>query len=147
MHQYHNVHGITVPSGGLGFTRKTLPQLGPTEKFVENLSKHNVKHHEVTVQADRLKPSQSEFSFDNVAAIMKQKLHTKSSIVISRDGFVIDGHHRWLAHYNKHEKIKAVMVDMPALEIIQLAKTFNSTSYKELHDIVHRVVQEALKRR
>lgn len=147
MDQNHNVHGITVPAGGLGFTRKTLPQLGPTEKFVENLKSHNIKHHEVTVDSQHLRPSQSQFNFDNVASIMKQKLHTKSSVVISRDGYVIDGHHRWLAHYNKKEKMKALQVDMPALEIIQMAKSFNHTSYKDVHDMVRRVVQEALKRR
>lgn len=136
---------IKIPKIGLTFSRSMMPQLGPTYDFLNNLKKHNVKYDHVTVDPNELRSSQSEFNHDAIRSIMDEPKKTKSSIVISNDGYVLDGHHRWIADYNKGNHTKAIKVDLPILELIRKTKTFDNTQYKDIKHVapvIKKVVME-----
>ena len=141
------MNDIKLPKIGLTFSRKLMPQLGPTEQFLKNLDKENIEYKNVSVNPGDLRASQSEFNLDAVRSIMNDPKKTKSSIVISKDNYILDGHHRWIADYNKGVKTKAIMVDLPILELMRIAKTFDTTTYKDVHSVgpaIKKVVAEAV---
>ena len=96
-------HNIKIPPIGLTFSRDQMPQLGPKEGFLANLQKHKIKFHKVTIDSKDLKSSQGEFNKDAIASLMIDPKTSKSAIVISKDNYVLDGHHRWAANYNNDE--------------------------------------------
>lgn len=142
-----STQNIKIPQSGLNYSRKMMPQLGPLEAFLKNLDGHGIKHKIEIVDSHKLKASQGEFNKDIIANIMVAPKQVKSGVIISNDNYVLDGHHRWLAAYNKDEKIKVVRVDLPILELIRLVKSFDNTSYKCINSFrsVKNVIQEAAK--
>lgn len=141
------MNDIKIPKVGLTFSRKLMPQLGSTDQFLKNLDKENIKYKKVSVEPENLKASQSEFNIDAVRSIMTDPKKTKSSIVISKDNYILDGHHRWIADYNKGVKTQAIMVDLPILELMRVAKTFDTTTYKDIQNVgpvIKKVVAEAV---
>ena len=140
---------IKIPPIGLTYKRSEMPQLGATNDFLHQLQNHKVKFHYTNVDSKDLKASQGEFNKDKIHSIIHDPQKTKSSVVISKDNYVIDGHHRWAANYNTGKKTKAVKVHLPVLELLKLAKTFPTTKYKNIHQVkesVMKVVREARER-
>jgi hypothetical protein len=137
---------IKIPPPGLTFSRDMMPQLGPLGDFLKNLKKHKVEFHKELIDPHKLKSSQSEFDKKKIVGIMVEPKKVESGIIISSDNYVLDGHHRWLAHYNQGKKIQVVRVDLPILELIRLAKTFENTHYKDvsaLTECVKNVIRSA----
>jgi hypothetical protein len=138
---------IKIPPPGLTFSREMMPQLGPLGDVLKNLRRHNVKFHKELIDPKKLKSSQSEFNKSKIINIMMDRKNTLSGVIISSDNYVLDGHHRWLAHYNQDKKIEVVRVDMPILELMRLVKTFNNTHYKDVNtfsESIKSVVRESL---
>jgi hypothetical protein len=139
---------IKIPPPGLTFSREMMPQLGPLGDVLKNLRRHDVKFHKELIDPKKLKSSQSEFNKSKIINIMMNgKKNTLSGVIISSDNYVLDGHHRWLAHYNQDRKIEVVRVDMPILELMRLVKTFNNTHYKDINtfsESIKSVVRESL---
>lgn len=153
MHSHHHQNHeheekpLKIPTNGLGFSRKNLPQLGPSDEFLSNIAKHGIKYKEVSVPSHKLKASQAEFQHDTIRQIMNNPRPTKSKVIISNDDHVLDGHHRWLANYNHGVNTQGVRVDMGIHDLIKLAKTFKNTTYKSITDTIGRVVKECLMRK
>jgi ParB-like chromosome segregation protein Spo0J len=72
-----------------------------------------------------LKPSQNEINGEIVDKVVKSMKKKKKDmpIVISKDGYVVDGHHRWAAHkkMNPHKKIKALKINAPIDDALGIA--------------------------
>lgn len=102
--------------------------------LIEKLAKAGVETKELEVPASQLKASQSELKGKTVSFFLtdkgKQILNDdKAVIFVSRDGYVIDGHHRWagkvfqdLADGKTGDvKMKVKVIDMPIMEILDAA--------------------------
>lgn len=78
--------------------RHTMPQLTNFDAFKQDLdaSRINISGPR-KVQPLILIPSQTNFSEEKVNRIAESKSSNDKPIIISDDGYVIDGHHRWLA--------------------------------------------------
>lgn len=138
---------IKIPKIGLTFAREHMPQLGPQDQFLKKLKDAGIKYEHVSVDPGTLKASQMEFDHDAVRSIINNPKKVKSGVVISADGYILDGHHRWLAAYNKGVKIHAVRVHLPILELIRTVKSFSNTHYKSIHDVVRKTIKEAAEQR
>ena len=104
--------------------------------FREMLAKKGIKVVDTEVPSDALKATQSELVGAKVAgmtkALEKDPEHPKitAPIYVSRDGYVIDGHHRWAAMTSKAIKdgtptnMKVRVIDMDAKDIIPMANKF-----------------------
>lgn len=144
-----NESGVVIPhDGSLGLSRSQLPQLGPKEAFLKELDKLGIKHHPETINPRKLKASQGEFNKDIIQNIMLNPGPRKSAIIVSKDGYVLDGHHRWIAAWNKKEQMPCIRVDMLILDLIALVKRFTGTQYKSLDDMPnkHRPLMTTIKR-
>jgi phage portal protein BeeE len=86
------------PADRLPKNAKGEVDLGPA--FIERMRSRGVAMEETTEQASYLKASQSEIAGGKVVGIaqaMREGKIADSPIFVSRDNYVVDGHHRWAA--------------------------------------------------
>jgi len=102
--------------------------------LIEKLAKSGVETKALEVPASQLKASQSELKGKTVSFFLTEKgkkiLNDDSGVIfVSRDGYVIDGHHRWagkvfqdLADGKTGDvKMKVKVIDMPIMEVLDAA--------------------------
>jgi predicted ABC-type ATPase len=89
---------------GMGIARKDMPQIDKDlrPQFLEDLEKDGITSEKEKVDPKTLKPIQKEVSGSRSGAIYNKyreegKIPKQDRILISKDGFVIDGHHTWAA--------------------------------------------------
>lgn len=139
---------IEIPHSGMTFSRKLMPQIPKEQhkKFFSYLRKENIKWHEGTVIAGTLKPTQDEFNLEKIANYILHRNVLGDHIIVSNDGYVLDGHHRWIVQYNldKSAKVKAYIIDLPIVELMAMAKRFSGVQYRGVTDNIKKLVRENL---
>jgi hypothetical protein len=107
--------------------RRLMPQIYNTRRFARSIKrKYGIKSHMAMVKPDSLIPSQEEIKNSVVKKIgeaMATGKYKDSPIVISKNKYVIDGHHRWAARkkYAPTKKIKALVVHKKAMDVLGMA--------------------------
>lgn len=112
--------------GGKGIPRAEMPQVSMVDRpaMLEFLStERGIPSAKVEVPPGDLKPTQREYAPAKVDRSMEASGETATALV-SSDGFVIDGHHRWLAQLRKGELLRAWRFDAPATEVIEAIRAF-----------------------
>lgn len=120
------------------YERKDMPQikLSVFDEF-KTWSKLDVSV--VEIETSSLCPTQIDFNDDKIVKMVKrieQKDPSfKGTILISKDGYVLDGHHRWIAHLNADVgNIMFHQLDATAEETFLLMKKFANTIIQDLND-------------
>lgn len=119
-------------SGSIGVPRAEMPQIRAEHRgaMVNFMNARGIAHQEESVQASNLKPTQAEFSRERVARA-KGFEGGNRSILVSRDGHVLDGHHQWLAAREAGEDVKVIRLDAPIRELLDAAREFPSSTTSE----------------
>lgn len=116
-------------SGSLGIPRSDMPQVKAEHRgaMVNYLNARGVAHTEQSVPADSLKPTQGEYS---TVKVQKAKYFEggSRSILVSADGYVLDGHHQWMAAKEQGQEVKAIRLDAPITDLIDMVKEFPSST-------------------
>ena len=118
---------------GMGIARKDMPQV-PSERrneFLADLAKDGVKTTEENIDPKTLKPVQKEISGSRSGAIyMRYKengaIPDQERILVSSDGYVIDGHHTWGAAVafsfdDSRAELPVYRIDLTAKEALSAA--------------------------
>ncbi len=104
--------------------------------FRQMLDKHGVKVTNTRVPSDQLKATQTELVGSKVAGMVKALEQDPNipgitaPIYVSRDGYVIDGHHRWAAittnaiTTGEPADMPVRVIDMDVKDIIPMANKF-----------------------
>ena len=104
--------------------------------FKKMLKEKGIKTVETELPSDKLKATQSELVGSKVAGMTKALEEDPNNpgitapIYVSRDGFVIDGHHRWAAvtsaaiKAGKPANMKVIVVDMDIKDAIPMCNQF-----------------------
>jgi N12 class adenine-specific DNA methylase len=116
-------------SGTLGIPRSEMPQVRMSDRgaMVNFLKARGISHEITEVDPTTLRPSQAEFSRAKTLKAMGATGDTATALV-SADGYVIDGHHRWLAQHVKGEPLRVLRFDAPAQELLQAIHDFPSST-------------------
>lgn len=122
-------HAFPAETGTLGVPRETMPQIRAEHRgaLTNFLNARGITHEQVEVPAESLKPTQAEFSLDKVLKA-KEFEGGNRSILISADGYVLDGHHQWLAAVDAGEPVKAIRLDAPIADLLETVKEFPSAT-------------------
>jgi len=121
----------------LGLARDEMPQVPRKDQaeFLREMRSQNIAVTPESVDPKTLKPAQKEILASR-SGMLYDKLKDGSyentgagRLLVSSDGFVIDGHHRWAALVadsfdNPRRKTKIVRVDLPASKLIPIAHDF-----------------------
>ena len=104
--------------------------------LIKHLKKNNVGIKKIKVPAKSLKPIQKEFNKDKVVgAIAKIKtLGQAKPLIVSKDNYIIDGHHRWLAAKNVGLDIDIMKADVKVRELLKHVYTYPKTFTKKIHE-------------
>lgn len=117
--------------------RNEMPQIKPryVQAYLSFLQKNNVKFETKSVYTKGLKPTQNEFNGDKIQTAERfRDLNTNYLTMISKDNYILDGHHRWLAEYNRdnNSMIKVIHINLSIKKLITLTKNFKHVTYKGL---------------
>lgn len=139
---------IEVPKIGMTFSRSLMPQIDNHEEYIKYLDNKNISYVKQKLPTSDLKSTQMEFDKDKVAEIMNSREAAKP-IIVSNDGYILDGHHRWLADYNKDKNAKtsSIVVNLPILELMRVSKYYNGVENRPLLESIKNVVRRARKER
>jgi hypothetical protein len=126
---------IEVPPENLSISRSHMPQIAPDQRdnFLKSLEREGISHQFTRIAPIHLKATQGEFNLDKVRSIIDKKPPT-NSVIVSKDNFILDGHHRWLADYNidKHEPTPMLKIDLPILDLLAQARRFDGVDFKSV---------------
>lgn len=142
-------NGLLVPTGNLGISRSQMPQIKDFARFKKFLNDRGIKVGKTRKRIGDLKMTQNEINKDKVFKLMlqyrKDNKRTRGGVdfpgnppVISSDGYVLDGTHRFVAMFNinKHAYHNFTIVDMPIRELYELirndTKFFGAVEYKSV---------------
>ncbi len=113
------------PKGsGLGISRINMPQVKADDypDYVKYLKDMRIVFKAKTVDPNILLPIQREFNIQGVERSLNKMAALvpgakDKSIIISKDNYIVDGHHRWIAYKNVGKKINVMQanVDMKKL--------------------------------
>ena len=105
-----------------------------TQEFIQHMEELGVKVERRQVLASTLRASQSELVGEKVAGMMTNPdfKPEDAPIFVSRDGYVIDGHHRWAAQVGRDLEdgnigdlpLNVIVIDMDILEVLEEANKF-----------------------
>lgn len=116
-------------SGSKNVPRAEMPQVKAEHRgaLVNYLTARGIKHEQGEVPAQVLKPTQTEYSPAKVEAA-KNFTGGDRSILASREGHVLDGHHQWLAARDAGKSIKTIVFDAPIEQLLREVKEFPSAA-------------------
>lgn len=113
--------------------RKFMPQVSKDDlpEAIELLKKNGVQVTFKNILPTQLSSSQKQVNREKVINIVKdiKKGKKMPPLIVSIDGFIVDGHHRWLAYklINPNQPIKVIQMNLPKDKaIIEYKKIENS---------------------
>lgn len=121
-------------SGTLGIPRAEMPQIKGEDRdaFVRFLADKGIGNEREEVPASSLKPTQAEFSPEKVARFAETgPIGGERSVLVSSDGYVLDGHHQWMAHREMGTDVPAIRLDAPIRELLAAANEFPNVKRSE----------------
>ena len=120
---------------GLGIPRKEMPQVagGNKSAAVQFLRARGVEVTPKSVPPASLKPSQADYKrekVDGIKGAMEAGTLKAGRILVSADGYVIDGHHRWLAavEHGPTKSIDVQVIELPAARALMMLHRMPSTT-------------------
>jgi hypothetical protein len=115
--------------------RVDMPQITGFEEFQKDLTSAGHKLYEpVQFRPEKLTPTQKHFNQEKVDKIIKDGAHKGKPIIASKDGKIIDGHHRWEAARQAGDQIGVRRVSLGADELMAFCKDKPYVETKKLHE-------------
>lgn len=117
-------------SGTLGVPRSEMPQVKAEHRgaLVNFLDARGIAHESpAEVNPRSLKPTQAEFSPEKVAKAIDYQ-GGERSVLVSNDGYVLDGHHQWMASLQQNKPISVIKLDAPIARLIDEVHQFPSAT-------------------
>lgn len=115
-------------TGTIGIPRAEMPQVKSEHRgaLIQFLQGKGIEHETVERDATDLKPTQAEFSTKKAGRWQEVREGVDRSVLASSDGYVLDGHHQWVAALALNEPVKVIQFDAPIRDL--LAATFQFPS-------------------
>lgn len=115
--------------------RAEMPQIKAkyVPEFLTGLQDQGVRVTRTAALARDIKPMQKELNLTKVQAMAEKGVSAYSKpMIMSSDGFILDGHHRWagaLAN-DPNAQIPVYKVDLPIEKLLDAARSFPKTTYQ-----------------
>jgi hypothetical protein len=129
------VAGMPTPDETDGILRSKMPQISSKDytAYMAHMKKAGITSKPVKAKPTKLKAIQKQFSLDGIVRSMSSSDDKKTkSILISKDGYVIDGNHRWLAARNSRQSsIDAIEFSANKDEVMKATLAFPKVKFKK----------------
>lgn len=130
---------LKVPNANKGVRKRrfAMPQI-EYKNISDFLSwakkEYNLLSHSKNVDPKDYIPTQKDFNEDKVNAIAEKKLYLSKKIIVSGDGYILDGHHRWLGAAQNDDKIPAIILRAPYEECLAIMKYYPKSFTKRINE-------------
>lgn len=122
-------------------SRKEMPQIDKMDKFIDDIK---INGHTLTsdeVDPKTLKPTQHEFNMDKVKGMIKDNVYRDKPIVTTKDGYILDGHHRWKACMEEEQQQPIIRVNMKFDDLYDFVDGKDYVKYKQIHEAAKQVTE------
>lgn len=115
-------------TGTLGIPRAEMPQIPGKDRgaLVAFLEARGIPYERTEVAPDSLRPTQREFSRKKTQQA-RQDTGGAKTVIVSGDGYVLDGHHRWMAQLVDDKPVDVMRFDAPIRELLAAVREFPGT--------------------
>lgn len=116
---------------GKGVPRSEMPQVKVAKRpaLFEHLSAMGITSKRETAAAKDLKPTQAEYSQSKTDSAKDiEPGGDRDVVMVSSDGYVLDGHHRWLAAAQQGKDVKVVRFSAPIDRLMDAVWRFPDTT-------------------
>lgn len=122
-----------IQGSGFNLPRSQMPQIKDIDNFLSFISSFGHSSFDGFGQVDQFKPTQTNYDQSKVDRIIKDwKSQLEASrakpIIVSYDGFVVDGHHRYLAALQTGYEIQYRELSTNVADSLKLAYEYTSES-------------------
>lgn len=122
-----------------GIPRILLPQI-PYDKipdFENFLQEKGVNSERKDIPIKSIKPIQKNYNPEKVSYMMKNpSVIDDQMIIVTEDGYLVDGHHRWVAALKLgRNTIKALVCDCPLKKFLLLGHEFPGSFTKSVNEV------------
>jgi hypothetical protein len=125
--------GLYVPQNSLDLPRNSMPQItqANTMEFIDWLENQGIIVQFISMPVALLKSTQKDVDHDKVAGLQNSPALSTKPFIVSKDNYIFDGHHRWLALLNRdpHFSVDTYRVNIPFSELLEKAKKFSKALY------------------
>ena len=120
-------------TGTLGIPRAEMPQIKGDHRgaLINFLDARGIANKTVDVSPDRLRPTQAEFSTEKAERWGEVREGVDRSVLASSDGYILDGHHQWIAALATNEPVKAIVFNAPISKLLTEVFQFPSVKRSE----------------
>ena len=131
---------ILVPRGQVSIPRYQMPQIEKKyyPEYFDLLSLRSIKVTRMRIPATKLRAAQSEIDMEKVRQWSKSlpKGALDKPCIVSRDFYVLDGNHTWLAqlNHNSGSKIDCYLVDLGIHDLINTTGLFDKVTNKTVKE-------------
>lgn len=141
---------IFVPPGSLNIPRRNMPQIRGEdykqfEKWARSIGLSLIPK---KMEVKKLKLAQSKINIKKVKELLRSGSDKLDKpILVSKDGYVLDGNHRYLASVNTpgREIVNVVVVGAPIRKALSLLREFPRVMYRDDNNIEHMQPDDNLK--
>lgn len=125
-------------TGTLGIPRAEMPQVKGDHRgaLIQFLDARGITHKTVEMPADKLKPTQAEYSTKKAAGWKEAREGVDRSVLASSDGYILDGHHQWVAAREAGETEQVIQFSAPIKELLAAVYQFPSAQRSEGGNVV-----------
>lgn len=116
--------------------RKDMPQIDDMDKFVKDIKDNGFKITSKKVDPKTLKPTQNEFNDEKVKGMIATGKYKNKTIVVTKDNYILDGHHRWKAHLEVGEQQPIIQINMSFEDLFDFVEGKPYIKYKKIHETV-----------
>lgn len=120
-------------TGTLGIPRSEMPQIKGDHRgaLIAYLKGKGIDYVTEDIPAADLKPTQAEFSTKKAEKWGEVRDGVDRSVLASNDGYILDGHHQWVAALAQRGDVKAIHFDAPIKDLLAEVYQFPSTQRGE----------------
>jgi len=133
----------------INISRRDMPQIKSAyfEDFKKWLKTEKIKTTVKDIPAKSLKATQKNLNADTVKIVVDKGNKDSRPVLTTKDGYVLDGHHRVLGARIKDQSIKAIIIDLNIKQALEKLRTFPDVKYySESVLITERVVNSLLRK-
>jgi hypothetical protein len=136
--QYYE--SVEIIPNSLNIPRSKMPQIKSNDvrDFIQFLTNKGISVSSKPVSVKNIKMTQRDINKDKVnSLIQSDKSSLSKPVIISSDGYILDGHHRVLALYNmdRNFKLKTIHVDIPIQKLLNISHEYPKSFTKNITEI------------
>lgn len=120
-------------TGTLGIPRANMPQVKGEHRgaLIQYLDGKGITYETRDTPASEIKPTQAEFSTKKAEKWGEVRDGVDRSVLVSSDGYILDGHHQWIAALAAGDNVKAITFNAPIKELLTEVHQFPSVQRSE----------------